>query len=146
MKKREISPKFLSIVKSGNHIAAAKEYLSVEAGVRYCPGHARCVHLAYAYLRSQPYRVVEPTANPIEKSIGKHAVAGFGKAIAATVTAASKESLVPLCPSEDEVAAWMSEPEPEDRKVKRLAKETASKVARAARREAQRLEMGMETR
>lgn len=120
---------------SAQHHAAAEAYLKA-ASIKYPHVPARILYLAYAYLRGKAYRVVEPTARPLEESVGKYWVARVKKDLATVIRLATLGDVTPWAGTEETVEAWMSEPEPEAHLAVRLAREGEAKRAREAKREA----------
>jgi hypothetical protein len=120
---------------SAQHYPAAEAYLKA-AGVKYPHVPVRILYLAYAYLRGKAYRVVEPTARPLEDSIGTYQVERFKKDLATVIRCTTLGDVTPWAGTEETVGAWMGEPEPEAHLAVRLAREEESRRAREVRREA----------
>lgn len=88
----------------------------------------RTAFLAYAYLRSIPYRVVEPKCQPFFDKYGYD-----GNYIPKNIaTVASKFGSNPV--SESDIKAWLAVPESEARATKRMAAETKANALREQRR------------
>lgn len=97
-----------------------------------CPNHAmsdRIALLAATYTLGRPYRTAEPTARPLEERKGEYGARLFRAALGAAAAALAGSQL----DYREAVEAWMKEPEPEERRTRRLSHEAEREAVRKAR-------------